>query len=72
MITKILIAVASLIFVLVIVVVLQPSEFRVTRTATVSAPAVAFDQVNCEKMVGGIFEEGLSNLKAVAEAETIG
>jgi hypothetical protein len=47
MITKILIAVAILIVVLAIVVVLQPSEFRVTRTATVSAPpAVVFDQVN--------------------------
>jgi hypothetical protein len=44
---KILIALAVIIFVLVIVVALQPSEFRISRTTTISAPApVVFAQVN--------------------------
>jgi uncharacterized protein YndB with AHSA1/START domain len=47
MITKILVAVAVLVVALYIVVVFQPSEFRITRTTTVAAPpAVVFDQVN--------------------------
>jgi uncharacterized protein YndB with AHSA1/START domain len=47
MITKVLIALAVLIVALCIIVVLQPSEFRITRSATVAAPpAVVFDQVN--------------------------
>ncbi|MFZ0712406.1 MAG: SRPBCC family protein [Terrimicrobiaceae bacterium] len=47
MITKVLIAVAVLIAALSILVVLQPSEFRITRSATVAAPpAIVFDQVN--------------------------
>jgi carbon monoxide dehydrogenase subunit G len=47
MLIKILIAVAAVIVVLVIVVALQPSSFRVVRTATISAPpAAVFGQVN--------------------------
>jgi uncharacterized protein YndB with AHSA1/START domain len=44
---KILIGLAALVALLVIVVALQPSEFQITRTATVAAPASAvFAQVN--------------------------
>jgi carbon monoxide dehydrogenase subunit G len=47
MILKILIAIAVLVVVLVAVIATRPSEFRVERTATVSAPAaVVFAQVN--------------------------
>jgi hypothetical protein len=47
MLIKILIAIALIIIALVIVVAMQPSEFRVVRTATMSAPAPAvFAQVN--------------------------
>ncbi len=47
MLTKILIALAVVIVVLVIVVATRPPEFRITRTATISAPAPAvFAQVN--------------------------
>jgi uncharacterized protein YndB with AHSA1/START domain len=43
----ILIALAAIIIVFVIIVVLQPSEFRVARSATISAPpATVFAQVN--------------------------
>lgn len=42
-----LIAIAALVVVFVGVVAMQPAEFRVTRTATISAPApVVFAQVN--------------------------
>ena len=47
MLKKILIAVAAIIAVLVLIVALQPSEFRIERTATISAPpADVFAQVN--------------------------
>ncbi len=47
MLKKILIALAVIVIVFVGVVAMQPSEFRVTRTATISAPAPAvFAQVN--------------------------
>ena len=47
MLKKILIAVAVIIVVLAVIVALQPSEFRVARSATISAPAPAvFAQVN--------------------------
>ena len=47
MILKILIAIAVIVVVLVVVIATRPSEFRVERTATVSAPApVVFAQVN--------------------------
>ena len=47
MLKKILIALAAIVVVLVAVVAVQPSEFRVTRTATISAPAAdVFAQVN--------------------------
>jgi hypothetical protein len=47
MLTKILIAVAVIVVVLVIVVATRPSEFRVERTAVISAPAPAvFAHVN--------------------------
>jgi uncharacterized protein YndB with AHSA1/START domain len=47
MLKKILIALAAIVIVLVAVVAMQPSEFRVTRTATISAPvADVFAQVN--------------------------
>jgi uncharacterized protein YndB with AHSA1/START domain len=47
MLKKILIAVAIIIIVFLIIVALQPSDFRVTRSATVTAPpAAVFDQVN--------------------------
>src|SRR4029450_3509072 len=47
MLVKILVGLAALVVLLVVVVALQPSEFRITRTATVAAPASAvFAQVN--------------------------
>jgi hypothetical protein len=47
MLTKILIALAVIVIVFVVIVALQPSEFRVARSATVSAPPpVVFAQVN--------------------------
>ena len=47
MLMKILIAIALIVVAFVIVVAMQPSEFRVVRTATMSAPAPAvFAQVN--------------------------
>lgn len=47
MLKKILIAIAAIVVVFVIVVAIQPSEFRITRKATISAPAPAvFAQVN--------------------------
>lgn len=47
MIKKILIALVLLIVVLVIVVAFQPADYRVSRSATISAPpAVVFAQVN--------------------------
>ena len=47
MLKKILLVIAALGAVLLVVVALQPSEFRVTRTATIAAPpAVVFAQVN--------------------------
>ena len=47
MLVKILIGLAVLVLLLVVVVALQPSEFRITRTATIAAPPSAvFTQVN--------------------------
>jgi hypothetical protein len=47
MLTKILIALAVIVIVFVVIVALQPSEFRVVRSATISASAPAvFAQVN--------------------------
>ena len=47
MLKLILIGLAVIIVVLAVVVTMQPDDFRVTRSATVSAPAAAvFDQVN--------------------------
>src|SRR3954463_9387504 len=47
MLVKILIAIAAVILILVVIVALRPSDFRITRTATISAlPAIVFEQVN--------------------------
>jgi carbon monoxide dehydrogenase subunit G len=47
MLKKILIALAALVLILVAIVALQPTEFRVERTATIAAPpADVFAQVN--------------------------
>ena len=47
MLLKILIALAALVIVFLVIVALQPSDFRVTRTATIAAPPPAvFAQVN--------------------------
>jgi uncharacterized protein YndB with AHSA1/START domain len=47
MLTKILIALAATVLVFVVVVAVQPSEFHIVRSATISAPAAAvFAQVN--------------------------
>src|SRR3989442_5983044 len=47
MLIKILIALAVIVLVSGVVVAMQPSEFRIARTATISAPApVVFAQVN--------------------------
>ena len=44
---NILIAVAAIVAVFVVIVAMRPAEFRVTRTATITAPAeVVFAQVN--------------------------
>ena len=47
MLTKVLIALAVIVIVFVVVVAMRPSEYRVARTITISAPApVVFAQVN--------------------------
>jgi len=47
MLTKILIALAVIVIGFVVIVAMRPSEYRVARTVTISAPApVAFAQVN--------------------------
>ncbi len=47
MLKKILLALTGIVIVFAILVVLQPDEFRVTRSATISAPpAAVFDHVN--------------------------
>ena len=47
MLIKILIGIAILVGVFIIIVATRPADFRVTRTATISAPAaVVFAQVN--------------------------
>ena len=47
MILKLLLGLAALIVILLIVIVLQPDDFRVERSATLAAsPAALFDQVN--------------------------
>jgi len=47
MLRKILIGLAAIVLVLVVIVALQPPEFRVSRTVTISAPApTIFAQVN--------------------------
>ena len=47
MLVKILIALTAIVVVLLVVVAMQPGTFRVTRSATISAPPeVVFDQVN--------------------------
>lgn len=47
MLKKILIGVAVVLVLFVVVVALQPSQYRVVRTATIPAtPSVVFDQVN--------------------------
>ncbi len=47
MLKKLLIILAAIVAVFVAVVAMRPSEFRVVRTATISAPAPAvFAQVN--------------------------
>jgi len=47
MLSKILIAVAIIVVIFLIVVALQPSDFRVVRSATIAAPpAAVFEQVN--------------------------
>ena len=47
MMLKILIGLAAIVVVLVVVIAMRPAEFRVERTATISAPApVVFAQVN--------------------------
>jgi len=47
MLTKVLIALAVIVIVFVVVVAMRPSEYRVARTITISAPAPAvFAQVN--------------------------
>ncbi len=47
MIINILMAIAGIVVILAIIVAMQPSDFRVTRTATIPAPAsVVFEQIN--------------------------
>ncbi len=47
MLKKLLIALTAIVAAFIVVVAMQPSEFRVTRTATISAPAAdVFAQVN--------------------------
>lgn len=47
MLTKILIAIAVVLVVFVVIVAMRPSEFRVSRSATISAPpSIVFEQVN--------------------------
>jgi hypothetical protein len=80
MLKKIFIALAAIAAVFLVVVSMQPSEFRVTRTASISAPAAAvFARVNdfiakavhlfmdMDTMVGGQFEKGLAQLESTLE-----
>lgn len=47
MLKKILIGIAAVLVLFVIIVAMQPAQYRVTRTATIpAAPAVVFDHVN--------------------------
>jgi uncharacterized protein YndB with AHSA1/START domain len=47
MLVKILLAIVAVIVVFLVVVAMQPSDFRVARSATIEAsPAVVFDQIN--------------------------
>ena len=54
MIKKIFIALVALVAIFIVIVALQPAEFRVTRSAIIAAPApAAFAQVNdFQKWVG--------------------
>jgi len=78
MITKILIAVAILIVVLVIAEFTFKPEgdqtvvtWGMTGKTNFMFKAVGLF-MNSDRMVGGMFEEGLANLKTIAEAETKG
>jgi hypothetical protein len=80
MVIKVLIGLAVIVVVLVAVVATRPSEFRVERTATITAPApVVFAKMNGDRTavtwsldgrnkVGGDFETGLAQMKSVVEA----
>ena len=46
MLKKILIGIAVIILVFLVVVAVQPEDFRVTRSTTIAAPAAVFEQVN--------------------------
>ncbi len=80
MLVRILIGLAAVAVGFVVVVALRPSEYRVARTATIAAPAPAvLAQVNdfqrwgawnpwAKIEIGGNFEKGLADMKAVVEA----
>ena len=78
MITKILIAVAILIVVLVIAeFTFKPEGDQTVVTWGMTGKNNFMFKVvglfmNSDRMVGGMFEEGLANLKTIAEAETKG
>lgn len=61
MLMKSLIALAVIVVVLVAVVAFRPSEFRVARTV-----------MDMDKMIGGNFDNGLRDMKAVVETQPSG
>ena len=67
-------AVAAVAVIFLVGVALQPADFRIERSATIRAPAIApFTDsrpgVNMDSMVGGMFEQGLAQMKSVVETQ---
>jgi len=61
---KILPGFAAVIVVLLIAE-LQSEHFRISRSAVIAAPPAAGLFMHCDRMVGGKFEKGFENLKAI-------
>jgi hypothetical protein len=76
--TTLLLALAVVVLGLLVVAARQPAEFRITRTATIAGPPPGvFAQVNDFHnweawspwaRIGGQFERGLAQMKALVEA----
>ena len=68
MLIKILIGLVVIVVVFAFVIALQPSEFRIVRSARTGAVGAFCLFMNMDKMVGGELEKGLAQMKAIAEA----